>query len=70
MEVGPLREKYLTTSEEYTRLRLLDTQIDMVKQAKAFLKRKGRRVRYSVTCLAVATALIVIGTLTAGGTHA
>jgi hypothetical protein len=68
IKVGPLRG-LLTAREVEARLELLDTQIDMVQQAAAFVKRKGRRVRFSVMCLALAAALIVIGTLTAGGTH-
>ena len=69
LEARPLREKYLTLSEVETRLRLLDTQVDMVEEAAALVKRKGRRVLLSVIFLALAAALIVAGTLTAGGPH-
>jgi hypothetical protein len=67
LELRPLRERYLIAPEAQTRLRLLDTQIEMTRQAADLVKRKGRRVQLSVTCLAGAVALIVIGTLTAGG---
>jgi hypothetical protein len=69
LEVGQLRNN-LTAAEEETTLELLDTQIDMVREAAELAKRKGRRVQGSVACLAVATALIVAGTLIAtGGSH-
>jgi hypothetical protein len=67
LELRRLRDKYLVASEEQTRLRLLDTQIEMTRQAATLVKRKGYRIQLSVGCLACATALIVIGTLTTGG---
>jgi len=67
LELLRLRDKYLVASEEETRLRLLDTQIEMTRQAASLVKRKGYRIQLSVGCLACATALIVIGTLTTGG---
>jgi hypothetical protein len=66
LEVQILRGN-LTASEAETQLELLDTQIEMVKQAAALVKRKGLRVALSTGCLAVAAALVVIGTLVAGG---
>ena len=67
MQVLPARQKFLTASESETQLQLLDLQIEMVVEAAEQVKRKGSRVRWSVTCLAIAAALVVIGTLSAGG---
>jgi hypothetical protein len=67
LQVGLLRERYLTAPEHDTRLRLLDTQIDMVRRSALLLKQKGLRVRLSVISLALGATLVVIGTLTAGG---
>jgi hypothetical protein len=67
VQVYPLRNKYLTASEDETRLKLLDTQIKMITESSELVKRKGRRVRLAVVFLAVAAALVVIGTLIAGG---
>jgi hypothetical protein len=69
LEVRRLRDGYLTESETYTRLRLLDTEIAMVEQGRALVQTKGRRVWGSVICLALAAAFVVSGTLSAGGTH-
>jgi prefoldin subunit 5 len=70
LEVYQLRQSYLTAPEAETQLRLLDTQIEMVKQATMTLQRKGSRVRAAVVCLAIAAGLIVSGTLMAtGGVH-
>lgn len=70
LEVSRLRQSNLVLPEAETRLELLDTQVEMVKEAADLVKRKGRRVRASVGCLAIAAALIVTGILTAtGGQH-
>jgi hypothetical protein len=67
LEARRLRDMYLTAPEDETRLDLLDTQIDMVDQTAALLKIKGYKLSAAVACLAAAAALIVIGTLVAGG---
>lgn len=67
LEVYELREDYLGRPEAETRLRLLDTQIEMTRQAATLLKQKGFRIRLAVGCLAIATALVVAGTLASGG---
>jgi hypothetical protein len=54
-------------SEAETRLELLDTQIEMVKEAATLVRQKGWRVRAAVGCLAIAAALVVAGRLTAIG---
>jgi hypothetical protein len=68
LEVVPMRES-LTWDEAHTRLALLDTQIAMVEQAAALVKKKGWRIQAAVMCLAAAAALVVAGTLEAGGAH-
>jgi hypothetical protein len=67
IEVLRLRERYLTAPEEVTQPHLLDTQIEMVRQAADLVRRKGRRVKASVVCLAGAAAAVVAGTLMATG---
>jgi hypothetical protein len=67
LQVLRARQKFLTAGESETQLQLLDLQIQMVMEAAEQVKRKGSRVRWSVACLATATALVVIGTLSAGG---
>lgn len=67
MQVLPARQKFLTAGESETQLQLLDLQIKIVMEVAEKVKRKGIRLRWSVTCLAIATALVVIGTLSTGG---
>jgi hypothetical protein len=70
LDVYQLRQSYLTTPKADTQLRLLDTQIEIVKNASVILQRKGFRVRTSVICLAISALLVVVGTLLAtGGVH-
>lgn len=69
IQVRVLRKKYLAAPEEVTRLVLLDTQIEMIHQAGVLVRSKGLRLRLALALLAVATALIVTGTLTAAGGH-
>ncbi len=66
LEVQVLRGN-LTATEAETQLELLDTQIEMVREAAVLVRRKGLRVGLSIACLAAAAALVVIGTLVAGG---
>ena len=67
LEVERLRQSNLTASEADTRLELLDTQIEMVKEAATLVRQKGWRVGAAVGCLAIAAALVVAGILTAVG---
>ena len=67
LEVERLRQANLTASEAETRLELLDTQIEMVKEAATLVRQKGWRVRAAVGCLATAAALVVAGILTPMG---
>ncbi len=63
LEVLELRERYLMAPETKTQLYLLDTEIEMVRQAAQLVRHKGRRVSASIGCLAIAVALIVTGIL-------
>jgi hypothetical protein len=67
LQVLSVRQKLLVAAEPETRLQLLDVQIKMIMDTAELVKYKGRRVRWSVVCLAIAAALVVVGTLTAGG---
>jgi hypothetical protein len=67
IEVLRLRDRYLTAADEETRLHLLDTQIEMVRQAADLVRRKGRRVKASLVCLAGAAGFVVAGTIVATG---
>lgn len=55
IEVLRLRNRYLTASEAETQLHLLDTEVEMVRQVAELVRRKGRRVKASVICLAIAS---------------
>ena len=65
LEVLKLRERYLMAPEEETRLYLLDTEIEMVRETAKLVRRKGRRVSASIVSLAIAVALIIAGILIA-----
>lgn len=70
LEVYQLRQSYLDAPGAETQLRLLDTQIEMVKKASVTLQRKESLVRAAVVCLAISAGLVVAGTLMAtGGVH-
>ncbi len=67
LEVERLRQANLTASEAETRLELLDTQIEMVKEAATLVRKKGWRVRAAVVSLTIAAALVVAGIFNAMG---
>jgi uncharacterized membrane protein YhaH (DUF805 family) len=68
LAVRRLRDSYLTTDEDVTRLRLLDTQIAMYQRTERLLTLKGRLVTLAAVVLGVAVLLIVVGsTLERGG---
>ncbi len=69
LEVGPLRQRYLTAPEIDTRLMLLDTQVQMVQKVAELVIHKGRRLRWALCSLATAVTLLVAGTLSATGGH-
>ncbi len=68
LEPAVLRQ-FLASREDETRLALLDTQIDMIEDIASLVKRKGRRVQLAVIALTIAAAMVVVGTLVAGGAN-
>ena len=69
LQVARLRQSNLTAPTQETKLELLDTEIVMVEKAATLVRQKGLGVRISVVCLAIASTLVVIGTLIATGGH-
>ena len=57
-----LRDLYLAAEEQFTRLRLLDTQILMVETFGRELSRKAWRLKLAMTVLALAAILTAVGT--------
>lgn len=55
-----LRDAYLTSEEEFTRLKLLDTRIAMYRKVQDGLKWKARLVTWAALALGIAVLLIVI----------
>lgn len=62
-----LRDRYLQQPQERTRLVLLDTEIAMITKAVKLLKFKGVLMKLAIGALVLAAALMVTGTLVAGG---
>jgi hypothetical protein len=56
-----LREKYLSSERDFTRLHLLDTQIAMAETLRTVLLRKARLLKAGMGALAVAATLMAIG---------
>jgi hypothetical protein len=56
-----LRDSYLTTEEDITRLRLLDTQIAMYQRTERLLRRKAGLVTLAAVALGIAVVVIVVG---------
>ncbi len=62
LEPSPLR-RYLAAEEAFTKLTVLDTLEAMVNQTSRLLQRKAFRLRISLAALAMAVALIGLGTI-------
>ncbi len=64
-----LRDIYLRSEERFTRLMLLDTEIRMVEQHSAVVRRNARHLRRAVLSLFAAAVALTIGTVvsSAGG---
>jgi hypothetical protein len=62
LKLRPLRRRYLTADEEFTRLRLLDTRIAMQQETLRHLRVKA----YLVTAASVALGAAVVLTVLAG----
>jgi hypothetical protein len=58
-----LRNSYLTSEEEFTRLRLLDTRIGMYERNQPRLARKANLVRGSTVVLGLAVLLAVVASI-------
>lgn len=58
-----VRDKYLMTDLEITKLKLLDTRIWLYEQDEQRLARKAQRLRVAVVVLAIAVALMLIGSI-------
>jgi hypothetical protein len=56
-----LRNLYLTSEPEFTKLNLLDTQIAMSQQLGSVLNGKARRLKWGMVLLAVAAVLTASG---------
>jgi len=56
-----LRRRYLASEPEFTKLRLLDTLIEMITGADHLLQGKARRLKSAMVALAVAVALVAAG---------
>ena len=58
-----LRDRYLTSEEEFTRLRLLDTRIAMYKRNQPRLNRKAQLVKASTMALGLAVLLTLVASI-------
>lgn len=56
-----LRDLYLTSEPEFTKLNLLDTQIGMSRQLGGVLKEKAERLKWAMGFLALAALLTAFG---------
>jgi hypothetical protein len=56
-----LRQKYLSSERDFTRLHLLDTQIAMAETLRSVLLRKAQLLKAGMGALAAAAAFIAIG---------
>ena len=63
LELRRLRERYLAAESAFTRRQVMDTEIVMIEQHSLVLRRNARRLRLAVAALAVATVLLIGGTL-------
>lgn len=55
---------YLRADESFTRLKLLDTEIEMALRASRLIEAKARSLRASLAVLVVSVVLLAVGTLT------
>jgi hypothetical protein len=61
MSLRPLRDLYLASEPAFTRLRILDTQIEMTEQLSRTLHEKARRLKLGMVTLAGAILLMSVG---------
>lgn len=67
LDMRRLRDRYLAADPEFTRLHVLDTQIEMEERTSRLLQRKSFRLKLSVIFLATAVLLLAGGILWEGG---
>ncbi|MFN2527036.1 MAG: hypothetical protein ABR505_12375 [Actinomycetota bacterium] len=60
-DVRGLRQHYLYAQEEFTKRRLMDTQIIMIEQARDLMNRKATRLKIATASLAVGVLLAAAG---------
>jgi hypothetical protein len=60
-DLRQLRDLYLAAEPQITKLRLLDTQIDMAHSVGGVLLRKARRLKASMALLLFATLFTTVG---------
>jgi hypothetical protein len=56
-----LREKYLSSEPDFTRLHLLDTHTGMAETLRPILLRKARLIKGSMTALAASAVFVAFG---------
>lgn len=61
MGLRPLRDLYLASEPAFTRLRILDTQIEMTEQLSRTLHGKAQRLKLAMVALAAAVLLMSVG---------
>ncbi len=62
VDMKELREDYLAAEETFTKIALLDSQVEMLTDTNPELKRKARRLKISMSFLAGSALLLAIGT--------
>ena len=62
VNMAELREHYLSAEEAFTKLSLLDTQIEMLGRTRPLLQHKARRLKLAMSSLAGSALLLSIGT--------
>lgn len=60
-DLRPFRDKYLSAEPEFTTVRLLDTQIDMIERMGRILQSKAVRLKLSMVALAGAVLFVGVG---------
>jgi hypothetical protein len=65
LEVRNLRDDYLRADEEFTRLTLLDTEVELIRLAGIEVQRKAKLLRVALVLLLLGVGCIAAGVLTA-----
>lgn len=63
LDPASLRARYLTSDPAFTKLRILDTQIEMATQTSALLRQKANRLKSAAVALALAVVALAVGSL-------